>query len=59
MKIKYINEVDYCCNKMKETLNKDCNIGYLSDEGVCIINPTYKLYINFCPFCGEKIEFIK
>ena len=59
MKIKYINEVTYCCDRMENYMEKTSYI-YVSDSKVFLDINFYanKVLIDYCPFCGEKIEFI-
>lgn len=51
----------YCCKKLEKVI-KDHDIGH-EGEDVCIYKfPKYddiigdSIKINFCPFCGSKLE---
>jgi hypothetical protein len=56
---------DFCCNSMKTQWNAN-NIG-TDSEDICIVyhdtdNPRVirgYMDINYCPFCGEKIDIYK
>ena len=62
MKIKYINEVEYCCKEMEDKMY--LNLFYY-DDGKLLLNDTHylkdkieEISLIYCPFCGKKIEFI-
>ena len=52
MRIKYINEVEYCCNKMKEFYESHDDIQL--DDGVGIVVDGKPM--DECPFCHTDIE---
>ena len=61
MKIKYVSEITlgYCCKEMEKYMEKTSYI-YYNSKGVYIDMNFYasRVHIDYCPFCGEKIEFI-
>ena len=59
--------IDYCCDDMKNAVRDDtfeitCTEFYLQregfDEGGSCIETQFPA-ISFCPYCGEKIEYIE
>ena len=59
MKIKYVEKWDYCCKTMQDHI-KMSHIVFHS--GVLLFNrhlssgDSFEELINYCPFCGEKVE---
>lgn len=62
MKIKYIIKITFCCRKMEEAMNFHHIISCDKDEvkfNLSLRNPNFPFIesrINYCPFCGEKVE---
>ena len=60
MKIRYINEVLYCCDMMKTAMKDYRTIIYNEDNirfSISLRNGDYWIEtIKFCPFCGEEIK---
>jgi hypothetical protein len=54
MLIKYINEITYCCGRMKVWMDNS-NVFY-DKKGLYESRITGNVYISYCPFCGEKVE---
>jgi len=53
MRIKYVDEVEFCCKKMKEYYESHDDIKLDGEHGAM----TYKgQMIDECPFCGTGIE---
>jgi hypothetical protein len=54
----HIGKISFCCSKLKEVWN---DLFFIEASAV-LINQYYYYskddIINFCPFCGEKIESI-
>lgn len=51
---------DFCCNKMKEQYDSYFRIA--SELNILVsgsYNEEEEMVINFCPFCGEKIQIKK
>ena len=67
MKITYIKELKYCCEDMKELMNTYEHIYYVKGKLVFELpleedswsSRTLEINICYCPFCGEKVEFLK
>ena len=61
MKIKYVNEIEYCCKEMKELMKNDDFINYRKNKlnfAIDLKDGGYiKASIQYCPFCGEKVIF--
>ena len=62
MKIYYKNihniiRIDFCCKDMAYNIIEwriRCNI----DKDMFILSDTEHMYLNYCPNCGKKIEYI-
>jgi len=53
MRIKYVDEVEFCCRKMKEYYESHKDIKLDGEHGAM----TYEgQMIDECPFCGMSIE---
>ncbi len=56
-----------CCNDMEEAFGEDLGVDfYYRDEKRFVLETLYNIEysnnlenIRYCPFCGEKIEFIE
>ena len=63
MKIKYVNKVTFCCGQMENYIKFLHLIIYGEKEvrfNLSLRNCEYvDTPIYYCPFCGEKIEYIK
>ena len=68
MEITFIKEVKYCCKDMKELMNFYDHVYYKNKKlvfefynkkkgffGDTFLDATF----DFCPFCGEKVNFLK
>ncbi len=59
MKIKYVNNIGFCCVKMKDNMQMARILCY---DGKLIFNrhlPSGDILeeeILYCPFCGQKVE---
>ena len=51
------NELDFCCEKLKRYVS---NVKAWSGKigKFCIVENGVLAPINYCPFCGEKIEYV-
>jgi len=64
MKIKYINEITYCCKCMEDYKFMYNFFTYTENEARLNVYAPNRIdflirEIHYCPFCGEKIELIK
>lgn len=52
--VKFVKEMCACCQNMQESLNKNDIVYEESIERFSIFDS--KIPIEYCPYCGEKIE---
>ena len=59
MKIKYVNNIDFCCERMKDNMQMArmlCIEGKLMFNRHLTSGDSLEEELKYCPFCGKKIE---
>lgn len=52
-------DVNVCCPEFQDNMRGPFSIHYLRNKVVCRTSESAFFEVYFCPFCGEKIRYIK
>jgi len=51
-------KIEFCCNEMGQAFRKDIIKVDVSSTIVLVLNANRFSRLEYCPYCGEKIELI-